>query len=83
MVLVIACLFIQIFYIKNQTFQDETVMETSLKQERILDSYEQRYERFKENAVDKVTDFKIKDYLAKNGYGSILTDESIDRTKLI
>ena len=71
--MVIAIIF-QTFFIKDQVLTDETVLPMTLEELDIRESYKKKYQDFRKNIVDDRTDLVIKEYLAKNGYGSIQTE---------
>lgn len=51
-VYVVGCLLLQIFYIKNETFEDETVLPSTFEEEGIQDSYQNRCEEFRSNVTN-------------------------------
>jgi hypothetical protein len=60
LILSIILIFIQIFVIKDSVYEDETILETTLTEARIEDSYQKRYEKFQDNIANEDVDNEIK-----------------------
>ncbi len=60
MILTIVAILLQIFYIKDKVFEDETILPSTLQEEKIDDSYKKRFNKFRENVVDDKTNSEIK-----------------------
>jgi hypothetical protein len=60
MILTIVAILLQIFYIKDKVFEDETILPSTLHEEKIDDSYKKRFNKFRENVVDDKTNSEIK-----------------------
>jgi hypothetical protein len=50
--LAIILILIQMFVIRDSVFKDETVLDTTLTEARINDSYKKRYEKFQEDITN-------------------------------
>lgn len=72
--LAILAVLLQIFALKDRVFEDETILPSTLKQEKIEDSYKRRFDKFKQDIVDEATDLEIKEMLIKGGLGSLQTE---------
>lgn len=60
MVLAILAVILQVFVLTDRTFSDETILPSTLTQEKIEDSYKKRFNKFKEHITDDRTDEEIK-----------------------
>ena len=73
--LMVVAIIFQTVVIKERVYVDDIALPMTLDELDIDDSYKKRYNEFRSNVVSDKIDLEIKEYLAKNGYGSIQTED--------